>query len=134
MFERMSRQFDEMNSFESPRVMRSEHQMDVDVRDGDEEFVIVADLPGFEKEDIDLAIDERTLVISTSRETHEESDDESGEYIRRERRHESMRRTLRLPETVMADDATASYKNGVLTVTIPKEQDDAEDSHRIDIE
>jgi HSP20 family protein len=136
MFERMSRQFDEMShQFDGSRMMGADYGMDIDVRDGADEYVVVADLPGFEKEDIDLSIAKRSLTISASREMHEEreSDTESSEYIRRERRHESMRRTLRLPEDAMADDASASYKNGVLTVTIPKTAVESEDSHRIDI-
>jgi HSP20 family protein len=137
MFERMSRQFDEMSrQFDDSHWTGSSHRgMEVDVRDGDEEFVVVADLPGFEKEDIDLSITERALTISASRETETETDgDADGEYLRRERRHESMRRTFRLPGDVTADDASASYKNGVLTVTLPKVTIDREDSRHIDIE
>lgn len=138
MFERMSRQFGEMSrQFDDSNWTGSPARgMEVDVRDGDEEFVVVADLPGFEKEDIDLSITERALTISASRETETESDSnaESGEYLRRERRHESMRRTFRLPGDVTAEDASASYKNGVLTVTLPKVTVESEDSRHIDIE
>ncbi|MDS0297704.1 Hsp20/alpha crystallin family protein [Halogeometricum sp. S1BR25-6] len=140
MFERMSRQFDEMSRQfdDSQWTGSSTRGMEVDVRDGDEEFVVVADLPGFEKEDIDLSITERALTISASRETETETDSgegaDGGEYLRRERRHESMHRTFRLPGDVTAEDAAASYKNGVLTVTLPKVTIDREDSRHIDIE
>ncbi|ELZ29805.1 molecular chaperone [Halogeometricum pallidum JCM 14848] len=138
MFDRMSRQFDEMSRQfdDSSRTGSSAQGMEVDVRDGEEEFVVVADLPGFEKEDIDLSITERALTISASRETETETDSDAdgGEYLRRERRHESMRRTFRLPGDVTAEDAAASYKNGVLTVTLPKVTIDREESRHIDIE
>lgn len=138
MFERMSRQFDEMSRQfdDSGRTGSSAQSMEVDVRDGEAEFVVVADLPGFEKEDIDLSITERALTISASRETETETDSDAdgGEYLRRERRHESMRRTFRLPGDVMAEDAAASYKNGVLTVTLPKVTMDRDESRHIDIE
>lgn len=133
MFERMSRQFDEM-SHQFDASGATAYGMDIDVRNGDEEIVVVADLPGFEKEDIDLSIAERTLTISASRETREDTEGTEGEYLHRERRHESTRRTVGLPENVMVDDATAAYKNGVLTVTLPTERADSDDSHRIDID
>ena len=139
MFERMARQFDEMGrQFDDSRLMGHSEGMQIDVRDDEEEFVVVADLPGFEKEDIDLSVSERSLTISASRETAtEETDsdgDADGEYLRRERRHESMRRTFRLPGDVTAEDASASYQNGVLTVTLPKTTLDEEDSRHIDID
>ncbi|ADQ68288.1 molecular chaperone [Halogeometricum borinquense DSM 11551] len=137
MFERMARQFDEMgHQFGGSNLMSASYGMDIDVRDSDEEFVVVADLPGLEKDDIDLSVTERTLTISASREMNEEteSDTESREFLRRERRHESMHRTIRLPENVIADDATASYTNGVLSVTLPKRSVESDDSHRINIE
>ncbi|SFR35290.1 HSP20 family protein [Halogeometricum limi] len=136
MFERMSRQFDEMShQFDASNVVKSSYGMDIDVRDGDEEFVVVADLPGFEKEDIDLSIAKRSLTISASRDMSEdtESESDSGQYLRRERRHESMRRSLRLPEDVKADEASASYNNGVLTISLPKMLTESDDSHHIDI-
>lgn len=128
MFERMSRQFDESS------VMGHSPGVDVDVRDGDEEFVVVADVPGYEKEDIDLSVADRTLTVAASREMREDTESDGGEYLHRERRHESVRRTLRLPEDVTADDATATYRNGVITVTLPKVSVDADDSRRIDVD
>jgi HSP20 family protein len=135
LFERMSRQFDEMSrQFDGP-TMGQTHGIQLDVSDYDEEFVVVADVPGFEKEDIDLSVANRSLTIEAAREMREDEESETGEYIRRERRHESLRRTVRLPEEILADDATASYKNGVLTVTLPKVHvEESDDSHRIDID
>jgi HSP20 family protein len=134
LFERMSRQFEEMSrQFDGSEMMRSASRIDVDVADDDDEFVVTADLPGFEKEDIDLSITERVLTIEAARETGDDFD--SDEYIRRERRHESVRRSLHLPEEVRADEASAAYNNGVLTVTVPKVVSEQEDESRhIDIE
>lgn len=134
LFERMSKQFDDVSrQFERSNVAGMTSGVDVDVADEGDEFVVVADLPGYEKEDIDLAVTERVLTIEATHETSAEHDSE--EYIRRERRHESVRRDVRLPEAVVSDEASASYNNGVLTVTLPKETtDDDDDSHRIDVE
>ena len=106
---------------------------DVDVADYDDEFVVMADLPGYEREDIDVRAVDGRLTISAERDTVGEETDRR--YLRRERRHESVSRTIDLPAAVVAAEASAAYANGVLTVTLPKEQHAADDGgHRIDVE
>ena len=102
----------------------------VDVRDGDGEFVVTADLPGYEKEDIEVTISDRTLHIEADHETHTET--EEGEYIRRERRHESASRSVPLPEPISEEGVSATFGNGVLTVTLGKQG--ADGGTQIDIE
>jgi HSP20 family protein len=102
----------------------------VDVRDADGEFVVTADLPGYEKDDIEVTLADRTLRIEADHESHVESDE--GEYIRKERRHESVSRSIRLPEPVAEDGVSATFSNGVLTVTLEKR--DASGGTEIDIE
>lgn len=146
MFERMNRQFEEMNrqfsrfaestpALESgtslPAVM-SQGGMRIDVADHDDEVVVTADLPGFEKDDIDLSIAGEALTIRADRGV--DAEHESENYVRRERRRHSVRRTVSLPAAVREADATASYTNGVLTVTLPKESVADDDSHHIDVE
>ena len=108
------------------------HGMAVDVADTDAEFVVTADLPGFEREDIDVTARDGVLLIRAERQT--ESDDDSRQFVRRERHTESVTRHIDLPAAVIEAEATASYQHGVLTVTLPKEYSDTEDGHRIDIE
>ncbi|ELZ72788.1 Hsp20/alpha crystallin family protein [Haloferax sp. Atlit-10N] len=134
LFERMSRQFDEMGrQFDRSGMMAQvRHEMAIDVTDHDGEIVVTIDLPGYEKEDISLSVANRTLTVDATRELDEERAD--GEYLRRERRHESARRTIRLPESVDEDGASAGYHNGVLTVTLPKRDVEPDDSRRIDID
>ena len=140
MFERMSRQFEDMNrqlgSWEgNVGEMVGHRGMAIDVAEHDDSLVVVADLPGFEKDDIDLKIAGQTLTIVAEREMESESGDEESEYLRRERRSESIRRSIRLPVDVDEAGASASYQNGVLTVTLPKfEVDDEDDSHHIDVQ
>jgi len=109
---------------------RRSRAIDVDVRDGDGEFVVTADLPGYDKDDIEVTLAGRTLRIETERE--EDTEFEAGEYIRNERRHESVSRSVRLPEPVADDGVSASFSNGVLTVTLEKQ--DASDGTQIDID
>ena len=147
MFERMNRQFEEMNRqfaqfAETPALeagesipavtVKEQGTMQVDVAHYDGNVVVTADLPGFEKEDIDLSIAGDALTIRADAEY--DSADESETYIRRERRRRSMRRTIGLPVAVHEDEASASYTNGVLTVTLPEMETEDEDSHRIDID
>ncbi|WP_312910757.1 Hsp20/alpha crystallin family protein [Natronosalvus caseinilyticus] len=103
----------------------------VDVADHRDEYVVTADLPGFETEDIELTLVEGTLRLEAEQET--DRTDEHDRYLRRERSHKSVSRRLHLPEPVDEESITATYNNGVLTVTLPKlEQSD--DSKRIDID
>lgn len=140
MFERMSRQFEDMNrqlgSWDSGvSEMMPQRGMAIDVAEHDDSLVVVADLPGFEKSDIDLKIAGQVLTIVAEREMESKSGDEEGEYLRRERRSESIRRSLRLPVEVDEESTVAAYQNGVLTVTLPKVSVDEEDeSHHIDVE
>lgn len=130
LFDRMSRQFDQ-SAGEMETGMWGMREMNVDVEDRDDEFVVTADLPGFEKEDMDVKLADDMLKIKADREERtEESDDD--QYIRRERRQRSMSRSIRLPEPVKEDEIDARYKNGVLTVTLPKRHGDSE-SRSIDI-
>lgn len=93
----------------------------VDVRDQDEETIVVADLPGVKKEDLNLKlIDPFTLEISCERKSDILEEKEETGYYMRERVYGSMIRTIPLPCEVSEEDATASFKNGVLEVHLKK--------------
>jgi HSP20 family protein len=106
----------------------------VDVEDREAEYVVTADLPGYEQGDIDIELIEDALRISADREAESQGDQSSdeGRYVRRERRRQSVTRTVSLPGAVDADAASAAFTNGVLTVTIPKVG--SGDGREIDIE
>ncbi|HZD44052.1 MAG TPA: Hsp20/alpha crystallin family protein, partial [Methanomicrobiales archaeon] len=93
--------------------------VNVDVREHGDEVVVVADLPGVDKDNISLRLlDPRTLQVSTRRETTAEEEREG--YYMRERRFGSMSRTVFLPADVTTEDASSSFKNGVLEVHLQK--------------
>ena len=77
-------------------------------------------LPGIDPENIDVSIDHGVLTIKGRTEGEAEDQREDGNYMVRERRSGSFIRSLRLPETVDADQAKPNYDNGVLTITLPK--------------
>ncbi len=107
----------------------------IDLADQGDEFVATADLPGYEKENIDVQLRGDQLHISAERATggEQEESGDGGRFIRRERQRKSASRTLTLPEEVDEDGVTASYRNGVLTVHLPKTSASGS-GHSIDIE
>lgn len=90
----------------------------VDVADTGDAFVLTVDLPGFDKDDIDVTIADTTVRINAERETG--TDIETDTFLRRERKRGAVTRSVRLPEPVDDDGVEASYATGVLTVTLPK--------------
>ena len=87
------------------------------VREGDG-ITVHASLPGVDPEHIDVSVEDSVLTIAAA--THSAVENRQGEYLMRERRSGSFHRALRLPDTVDADLIKPVYKNGVLTITIPR--------------
>ena len=110
---------------------RDRRTADIDVTEYDDEFVVTADLPGLDRDDIDVRVDGDRLTIAAERDT--EHGDADRRYLRRERRHESVTRAVDLPMTVRPDEATANYRHGVLTVTVLLDAVEANEGHRIDV-
>ena len=113
--ERLNRLFEDFERV-GPRTVRIE--MPVDVIDEGDQIRVVADLPGFNKEDIEVWVEDGDLVIKAERK--EEKEERERNYIRRERRYGRIYRRIALPADVDVENVRASYNNGVLEVTIPK--------------
>jgi len=92
----------------------------VDVSEGDDRYVIKAEVPGCKADDIDISVQGNTVIISG--EKKEEQAKEGKGYYHCERAFGSFRRTLNLGCEVKADKIDASYEGGVLTVTVPKSE------------
>jgi len=91
----------------------------VDVREHDDEVIVVADLPGVEKDDVSLQLlSPRALEITCERKG--ESEEKSEGYYMRERMYGSMRRIVAMPADVTEIDSNASFKNGVLEIRLKK--------------
>ncbi|MDR9430843.1 MAG: Hsp20/alpha crystallin family protein [Natronomonas sp.] len=135
-FERMSHQFDDTRMWDpSGSIERWSSEfgtMAVDLIDRDDEFVATVDMPGFDREEIDVRVTDHTLRITAEHEERLDEEKEEGRYIRHERRRESADRSIRLPDDVDPDEVTARMKNGVLTITLPKLE--AEEARGIEIE
>lgn len=89
-----------------------------EVKETDEAFILLADLPGVKQDDIEMQLDKNRLTISGSREAEERKEGES--YHLYERSYGNFARTFALPENVDADKIEANLADGVLKVTLPK--------------
>ena len=132
----MSRQLEEASGGLDPEEQMGRwspgfESMAVDIVEQDGEFVVAADLPGFDRDDVDIRVTENRVHIEAEH-REETAEEEDGRHIRHERRHRSLERSLTLPKEVDAAETEATMKHGVLTVTLPKRT--VEDAHRIEIE
>jgi HSP20 family protein len=90
----------------------------VDIYESEGQLVVEAELPGVTTDDIDVSIDEDTLVIRGERKVEREVREEN--YYRVERAIGDFQRSIRLPSEVDSEKVKASYEDGVLKVTVPK--------------
>ncbi len=102
-----------------------------DIRDKGEKYVMESELPGFEKEDISIDIKDSYLVISAERRNTDEKND-SDKYIRRERSYSSYKRSFDISD-VNTEGINAEYKNGVLTIELPKKKQEEPITKRLEI-
>ncbi len=101
----------------------------VDIQEDDETVTVTADMPGVEKEDINLKADEDGISITAEHEASVEEENEK--YVRKERQRRTYQRTVKWPTDIDPESVTAHYENGVLKITADKEDTP---SHDIDIE
>jgi HSP20 family protein len=93
----------------------------LDVFEEKDELVVKAELPGMEKDNVEVNLTNHTLTIKGEKKKEEEVKEEK--YYRSERSYGSFVRTLQLPADVQADKVKASFKNGVLEVRLPKTEE-----------
>ena len=91
---------------------------DLDVSETDKEFIVRAEVPGIEKDDIDITLTDGLLTIKGEKKHETEENKENYQFV--ERRYGSFTRTLRLPNDVEHDKIDANYKDGVLKLVIAK--------------
>jgi HSP20 family protein len=91
----------------------------LDIEDKGDSYEIRADLPGFPKESIDVRVQGSHVQVHAEQSTASEQK-EGGTYLRRERSYRGFDRAFELPEPVASDKVSASYKDGVLNLSIPK--------------
>ncbi len=92
---------------------------ELDIKETDNSYVLSLEVPGVAKEDVDIRIDGDTLVVRGEKKQESKKDDENYHCV--ERHYGSFERTLALPNDANADNIDASFKDGVLTITIKRQ-------------
>ncbi|NLA84125.1 MAG: Hsp20/alpha crystallin family protein [Clostridiales bacterium] len=105
--------------------------MKVDIKENKNDYVIEADLPGVDKNNINIELRDGILSINVQR--NEIQQEERGNYIRKERRTSSLSRSFRVGN-VKPEDVSAKFENGVLSITLPKADEEKNNQYRIDIQ
>lgn len=106
------------------------HKLNVDVIDKGDYYELTADLPGFNKEDINIEVDEDVLTIEAR---HSEQKEEKKEnYIFKERRSGSYIRRFDV-SGIKADAISGKFTNGVVILTLPKREEDVKTSKQIEL-
>ncbi len=94
----------------------------VNIKEGKDEYTVEVAAPGMKKDDFRIELDNNLLVISSEK-SEEHEDKQEGEFTRREFSYSSFRRSFALPKTIKEEDIKATYKDGVLMITLPKKDE-----------
>ena len=98
----------------------SSNNPSVDIIENENEFELTADLPGLDKKDVNLSIQEGVLKLTADQKTNNDSKDA---YWLRERYSKTYDRSFTLPNNIVEEKINASFKNGSLKVILPKEEE-----------
>ncbi|HEV7857342.1 MAG TPA: Hsp20/alpha crystallin family protein [Pyrinomonadaceae bacterium] len=108
-------------NFGDEGIARGAWNPSVDIFENKDQIVLEAELPGMNREDFELTIENNVITLRGERRF--EKKDESDNYHRVERSYGSFTRSFTLPQSVTAEKAAAEYRNGVLRVTLPKREE-----------
>ena len=124
--------FKEMEEFEKRFFERRVPTFKTDIRETDAAYILDAELPGFAKEDITAEVNGGYLTIRAEHKSENEKKDSKNNYIRRERSYGSYTRTFDL-EGIKSEDITVAYKDGILTLNLPKAEQKKPEARRLEI-
>ena len=132
---------DFMDGFAFPDVNKelygkhAKNVMKTDVRELDNGYEIIVDLPGFKKDEIEVQLEDGYLTISAAKGLDKDETDKKGNYIRKERYSGSMSRSFYVGDGISEDDIHGKFENGILQLDVPnKEAKAVETKKRISIE
>ena len=94
--------------------------MKTDVKVVGDNYLLDISIPGYDKENIKLELERGYLTITAEKKNESNVEDNKEKYIRREISYGKLSRTFYVGENITEDEIKASYKNGILTVTVPK--------------
>ncbi len=85
-------------------------------------FVVELAVPGLQKEDFSIEVEEDTLKISSKKAKEQTEENSDSRFRKREFNYQSFERSFKLPENIKTEDIQANYENGILKITLPKEE------------
>ncbi|WP_339611029.1 Hsp20/alpha crystallin family protein [uncultured Planktosalinus sp.] len=103
----------------------------VNIKETADNFQVEVAVPGKEKEDFNIELDENVLTISSEEKSEREETSEDGKYTRKEFNYKAFKRAFNLPETVEQDKIKATYNNGVLNIEVPKREESKQKPKRM---
>lgn len=103
----------------------------VDIYENENDIVLKAELPGVEPRDVEVRVEDSTLYLKGERKFEKETKEEN--YHRVERSYGSFARSFSLPNSISADKVKAEYKDGLLTLTLPKREEAKPKTIKIDV-
>ena len=110
--------FDEV--FNDPFFSEKENKiMKTDVKEKDGSYILEIDIPGYDKEDIQIELQDGYVTVTATK--NEEKEDKHAKYLKRERFSGMCSRSYYAGENITEEDIKANFKNGILTITFPKE-------------
>ena len=96
--------------------------MNTDVKEFDDRYELEFELPGFKKEDIQAELKDGYLIVNAKHQDNKDEKDKDGKYIRKERYYGSYQRSFYVGDGVTQDDIKGGFENGILTLTVPKKE------------
>lgn len=109
------------NSFSDDWNSTNEWGLPLDVVEDENDYLVKASIPGINPDDLDITYSKGLLTIKGG--LKDESQTNSGQYLLKERRYGTFTRTISLPTTVKSEDIQANYKDGILTLKVPKSEE-----------
>lgn len=97
--------------------------MKTDVKETEKGYEVDMDLPGFKKDEIQIELKDGYLTVSAEKGLDKDEEDKKGKYIRKERYAGALSRTFYLGEEIREEEIKAKFENGILSVSIPKEEE-----------
>ena len=104
--------------------------MNTDIKENDNDYELTMNLPGVKKEDVTAELKDGYLTIHATSNQNKDEKDEDGKYIRRERYAGNLSRSFYIGEGVKQEDIKAAFKNGILSITVPKEDKTAKEEKK----
>lgn len=111
----------ELNDWREPEYAFGKTVPKVNIKSDDQGYTVEMAVPGLQKSDFNIELDNDLLTISAERKA--EQNEEKGNYTRKEFSYHSFKRSFTLPETADGEKISAAYENGVLLVAIPKKEE-----------